>query len=392
MASGTRQLHVRMQGRNADEAHRGSSPLELLYDLTFVVAVSSVSARLADGVGSGEGLLTVIVPYLMVFFAIWWAWINFTWFASAYDTDDVVYRVATLVQMAGVLVIAAGVPAAAAHFDFTAITIGYVVMRVAAVGQWLRAGIEHPASRGTAFRYAAGVLVVQLGWIASLLFVPRSWSPAAFVILAAAELAVPVWAESRVRISWHPGHIAERYSLFVIILLGEGVAAATGAMQRALAVSGITPQLIAVGLSGLVVLFAIWWLYFLEPAARGLRERPRWSYFWGYGHYFLFAAIAAVGAGLEVAVERTGHEAHGGGVVAGYAVAIPVAAVFVLLYVLHRPLVDRPEVPARVLFPAAVATLVLPLAVPAFGVAAMVMALAALSALVVAVTLALRRD
>jgi len=381
-----------MQGRNADEAHRGSSPLELLYDLTFVVAVSSVSARLADGVGSGEGLLTVIVPYLMVFFAIWWAWINFTWFASAYDTDDVVYRVATLVQMAGVLVIAAGVPAAAAHFDFTAITIGYVVMRVAAVGQWLRAGIEHPASRGTAFRYAAGVLVVQLGWIASLLFVPRSWSPAAFVILAAAELAVPVWAESRVRISWHPGHIAERYSLFVIILLGEGVAAATGAMQRALAVSGITPQLIAVGLSGLVVLFAIWWLYFLEPAARGLRERPRWSYFWGYGHYFLFAAIAAVGAGLEVAVERTGHEAHGGGVVAGYAVAIPVAAVFVLLYVLHRPLVDRPEVPARVLFPAAVATLVLPLAVPAFGVAAMVMALAALSALVVAVTLALRRD
>jgi len=392
MASGTRQLHVRMQSRNADEAHRGSSPLELLYDLTFVVAVSSVSARLADGVGSGEGLLTVIVPYLMVFFAIWWAWINFTWFASAYDTDDVVYRVATLVQMAGVLVIAAGVPAAAAHFDFTAITIGYVVMRVAAVGQWLRAGIEHPASRGTAFRYAAGVLVVQLGWIASLLFVPRSWSPAAFVILAAAELAVPVWAESRVRITWHPGHIAERYSLFVIILLGEGVAAATGAMQRALAVSGITPQLIAVGLSGLVMLFAIWWLYFLEPSARGLRERPRWSYFWGYGHYFLFAAIAAVGAGLEVAVERTGHEAHGGGVVAGYAVAIPVAAVFVLLYVLHRPLVDRPEVPARVLFPAAVATLVLPLAVPAFGVAAMVMALAALSALVVAVTLALRRD
>src|SRR4051812_25867337 len=145
MGAGPRQLHVRMQGRSIDEAHRGSSPLELLYDLTFVVAVSSVSAQLADGLGSGGGLQP-IVPYLMVFFAIWWAWINFTWFASAYDTDDAVYRVATLVQMAGVLVIAAGVPAAATHFDFTAITIGYVVMRVAAVGQWLRAGIEHPAS------------------------------------------------------------------------------------------------------------------------------------------------------------------------------------------------------------------------------------------------------
>ena len=48
----------------------------------------------------------------MVFFAIWWAWMNFTWFASAYDTDDAPYRVLTLVQMAGVLVLAAGVPTA----------------------------------------------------------------------------------------------------------------------------------------------------------------------------------------------------------------------------------------------------------------------------------------
>ena len=391
MGAGPRQLHVRMQGRNVDEAHRGSSPLELLYDLTFVVAVSSVSAQLAHGIGSGDGLQP-IVPYLMVFFTIWWAWINFTWFASAYDTDDAVYRVATLVQMAGVLVIAAGVPAAAAHFDFTAITIGYVVMRVAAVGQWLRAGIEHPASRPTAFRYAAGVLLVQLGWIASLLFVPRSWSPVAFLILATAELAVPIWAERKVRTRWHPGHIAERYALFVIILLGEGVAAATGAMQRALAISGVTPRLIAVGLAGLVVLFAVWWLYFLEPAARGLRERPSWSYFWGYGHYLLFASIAAIGAGLEVAVAWTGHDAEVAGVVAGYAVAIPVAVVFALLYVLHRPLVDRAEVPARVLFPAAAVTLLLPLAIPAFGVAAMVVAVAVVAAGAVAVTLGLPRD
>ncbi len=53
-----------------------------------------------------------VVGYLLVFFAIWWAWMNVTWFASAYDTDDVAYRLLTFVQIAGVLVLAAGVPRA----------------------------------------------------------------------------------------------------------------------------------------------------------------------------------------------------------------------------------------------------------------------------------------
>ena len=60
----------------------------------------------------------------MVFFAIWWAWMNFTWFASAYDTDDDVYRITTLVQIAGALILAAGVPRAFADGDFAVVTSG----------------------------------------------------------------------------------------------------------------------------------------------------------------------------------------------------------------------------------------------------------------------------
>ena len=73
-----------------------------------------------------------LVAFLQVFFAIWWAWMNFTWFASSYDTDDVAYRLLTLVQMAGVLVLAAGVPAAAEHSDYRAVTLGYLIMRIGA--------------------------------------------------------------------------------------------------------------------------------------------------------------------------------------------------------------------------------------------------------------------
>ena len=101
-------IRVRMIERATDEPHRVSSPLELLFDLTFVVAIASLTAQLAHGIAEGH-VLDELAPFFMVFFAIWWAWMNFTWFASSYDTDDVIYRLTTMVQMAGALVLAAGV-------------------------------------------------------------------------------------------------------------------------------------------------------------------------------------------------------------------------------------------------------------------------------------------
>jgi low temperature requirement protein LtrA len=380
------QLHVTMRARDRTEKHRASSPLELLFDLTFVVAISSLAAQLAHEISVGHAA-SALLPYLMVFFAIWWAWMNFTWFASGFDTDDVLYRIFTLVQMAGVLVLAAGVPGAFARGDFLAITLGYLIMRIGLIAHWVRAAIEHPESRAIAVRYAGGVSLVQLGWVLRLLL-PAELGVASFVVLAVLDLSVPLFAERAGHTSWHPGHIAERYGLFVIILLGESVAAATAAMQKALASAGVTPALVLLGVAGLVLLFAIWWIYYLEPAERGLTDRPQFSYFWGYGHWFLFAAIAAVGSGIEVAVETAAHVPAIGVVAVGYALAVPVAAYFVLLFALHRPLVDRAEVPAAVLMPAAALALLVPLAAPAVGIPATVALIALIAAAVVVVTIA----
>ena len=84
----------------------------------------------------------------MVFFAIWWGWLNFTWFASAYDTDDWLYRVVTLVQMGGALAVAAGVPRRFDDGDYPVVVIGYVIMRLAMVFQWLRAARDDPPTAG----------------------------------------------------------------------------------------------------------------------------------------------------------------------------------------------------------------------------------------------------
>lgn len=111
---------------------------------------------------AGEGVLN----YAMVFFAIWWAWMNFTWFASAYDNDDALYRVVTLVQIAGVLILAAGVSKAFQDHDFVVVWLGYLVMRLALIAQWLRAArASSGAERRMALRYAGGLALCQIGWV-----------------------------------------------------------------------------------------------------------------------------------------------------------------------------------------------------------------------------------
>lgn len=383
-----RAFRVRMGGRDKDEDHRAATPLELLFDLVFVVAIASLVIQLAHGFA--EGHLDAVIPFLAVFFAIWWAWMNFTWFASAYDTDDALYRIFTVVQMAGVLILAAGVPTAFDEGNFAGVTIGYLVMRVGLVGLWLRASVEHPELRATTRRYAIGVTAVQAGWVLRLLL-PDELAIPSFVILVLADLAVPLWAERTGMTPWHPRHIAERYGLFTIILLGEGVLAATSAVQASISAGGVTAPLVVVGIAGLVLLVGLWWTYFLEPAAEGLQKRRQYSFFWGYGHYLLFAALAAVGAALEVAVEAVTHHIEISEVVVGYVLAVPVALVLVLLWLLHLPFAKTPELPPWILLPGSGLLMLVPLAAPVLGVPGVVVGITLVIAAVVAVTTAVRK-
>jgi low temperature requirement protein LtrA len=252
----------------------------------------------------------------------------------------------------------------------------------------VRAAIEHPETRDVSTRYAIGIAAVQVLWVIRLVFDLPLFT---FPILAVLELLVPVWANRSGKDPWHPHHIAERYGLFVIILLGEGVLAATNGVQAALDASGVTAGLITVGVAGLVILVGLWWVYFLHPAGEGLARRRSWSFYWGYGHYLLFAAVAAVGAGLEVAVEVTGHHTEVTPTTAAVVVAVPVAATLVLIWVLHRPLVERTEVPVVAVFAASALMIGAALAAPMLGLPLVIATIAVLTAAVVGATLARKR-
>jgi low temperature requirement protein LtrA len=376
----------RMDGRDPQEAHRASTPLELLFDLCFVVAVAQAAAQLAHGIEE-QHTAAAVGGFAMVFFAIWWAWMNFTWFASAYDVDDVPYRLLTLLQMAGVLILAAGVPAALDGYDFTLVTVGYAVMRIPLVVQWLRVAREHPDGRRTALRYAGGVAVVQVLWLLRLLL-PLSTGSATFVVLALAELAVPPWAERPRPTAWHPEHIVERYGLFTIIVLGEVILAATVAFQDGMA-AALSGELVLVAVGGLLLMFGIWWTYFLGGEERRLRStRDVWA--WGYAHYPLFGSVAALGAGLEVAVRVAEHRAEVAPLVSGFAVAVPVALCLVLGLLLRRLVRPEGALVAALVVLGAVLLLLCPLLAPVAGIGVAVLAMGVVLAAAVAATMGLR--
>ncbi|WP_125132358.1 low temperature requirement protein A [Microbacterium sp. 10M-3C3] len=331
----------RMVARDRHDSHRVSSPLELLFDLVFVVAVSQASStlhhELSEGVAA-EGVLS----YFMVFFAIWWAWMNFTWFASAFDTDDWLYRVLTIAQMAGVLVLAAGVHDAMVSFDFLVVTWGYVIMRLAMVAQWLRAAVSDPAARPAALRFAIGIGIVQVLWVARLYLLDPAGQFWTFFVLVVAEVLVPVWGELHGRTAWHPHHIAERFGLFTLILLGESLLASANAVIDALdgslasteavrdAASDHVPMadLLSLAASGLVITAAIWWIYFAREQHARLRTL-RDGFRFGYAHYVIFAAVGAVSSGVEVEIDHLSGHSELSDAAAGLALTAPLA-VFLL--------------------------------------------------------------
>jgi low temperature requirement protein LtrA len=304
---------------------------------------------------------------------------NYSWFASAYDNDDVVFRLLTFVIMSGALFLAAGVPDLFTDGQSVTAVTGYAVMRFAMVGLWLRAAAGHPERRLTALWYAGGITVVQLLWIARL-WAPQSWWVATFLGLVVAELLVPVLAEGRHGYTpFHPHHIVERYGLLVIIVLGEVILSSVQAVQGVMAghsgagaaLAGDMAPLLA---GGLLIVFSLWWSYFSRDHVRVVEDaRSMWAF--GYGHYLVFAAIAAVGAAIAAAVDVVQGDAEAGGRPVALALAVAIGVVALSLSGLHA-LGDHETV--RTMVPGGAVTvlcLVVALLAPTVGIAVLLMGL-----------------
>jgi low temperature requirement protein LtrA len=338
----------RMRGRDPHETHRTATPLELLFDLTFAtsfgLAASDAASVLADG-----HVIAGLVGFGFASLAICWAWINFSWFSSAYDTDDWLFRVVTMVQMIGVLVLAAGVPRMFAsiertgRLDNSVMVLGYVIMRVALVFQWLRAATDNRARRRVCLTYAATISIAQVGWVLQIV-APFAASSAIILgsILVLIELAGPVLAERQAGgTPWHAHHIAERHSLFAIIALGEGVVGTVAALSAVVDRQGWTLDAVLTGIAGMGLTFGMWWVYFLVPSGEILQRHRNRAPVWGYVQMLVVTSIVATGAGLRVAANFIEGRATITAIAAVLAVVVPVGVFLLLMYALSYYLVRR---------------------------------------------------
>jgi low temperature requirement protein LtrA len=335
-----------MSGRDPDELHRVSTPLELLYDLTFAVAFAVAGEQLAHLLAEGH-FAAGLIGFVLAVFAVCWCWINYSWFASAYDTDDWAFRVATMVQMVGVIILALGLPPVfhsidAGHTIDNSVTVaGYVVMRLSMIFLWLRAARQDPPRRRACQTYALTIGVAQLGWITLLLaHTTVGLFSASALVLILIELAGPVIAErGKGGTPWHAHHITERYGLLTIITLGETVIGTVASLGAVVQSQGWSLDAVLVVVAGTGLTFGLWWMYFTVPAGEVLKVHRERALPWGYGHMLIFGSIAATGAGLHVAASYISHEAHIGPTATVIAVAVPVGVFAFALFALYTYLV-----------------------------------------------------
>jgi low temperature requirement protein LtrA len=294
---------VRAPDLQTDE-ERSASRLELFFDLAFVLVVAELAISLREdltprGVAVFAGLFTLV----------WWSWVGSTLYANRFDHDDVVYRLYKLCSMAAVIGLAAA--ATEATGERYGIFVGcQLLLRAVLLLQYRRAYRHIEEARPIARLYMIGAALGALLWAVSLV-VPR---PVGFGLWAAAvlvEALVPLLATRHsADVPLHVEHLPERFALFVILVLGESVAAIAHGLHDAEWAGSAMP----VALLSFVLAAGLWWSYFDLAGARAKRllnevggersDRAHDVYI--FGQLPLTLALAGVGAGVELAVVQSG--------------------------------------------------------------------------------------
>jgi low temperature requirement protein LtrA len=269
--------------------------LELFFDLIFVAAVSQVAEPLRH-----EYSLAGLVRFAPLFTLIWWAWTGNAVFSTRFDTDDIVQRALTLLQMFAVAAMAANAQDALDSRSSAGFAAAYAAVRIVLVAQYFRA--RHVLNaRALTTRYLAGHGTAAILWLASA-FVPAPERFAIWALAFAIDLGTP-WLAVPHSVDVPPDatHLPERFGLFTLILLGESVVAVMQGMESQ---EDWTPAAAASAFLGMGISFLIWWWYF--DGVSGASERPIRSrrdalrfHVWSYAHFPLYLGIVILGVGVQ---------------------------------------------------------------------------------------------
>jgi low temperature requirement protein LtrA len=313
--------------RDVDAGDRTSTWLELFFDLCFVAAVAALANGLHD-----DPSLSGLWHFSLLFVPVWWAWMEFTWFATAWDNDDLFHRLTMLAAMLLVIILASGIPDVLHGTDDRQFVLAYAAMQGLLIVMFFRVRPHAGDARRFVRNYMVGDAIGGLLMLASLTVDPplRYWVWAAAVLEL---MIVPAFAVRAYRGQpFDSKHIPERYGLFTIIVLGEGVVAVTAGLGEVSFDGGSA----ASALMGFGIAAAIWWAYFETVSSSALsRDRVAASFLWGYGHLFAYAGIATAAVGVELAIAAGAHADHGLSIATRLMLCAGPAAVLLALAAIH---------------------------------------------------------
>jgi low temperature requirement protein LtrA len=263
--------------------------LELFYDLILVASVSQVALYLA-----GHLSFTGFLGFTLLFVPVWFSWIGATFFHDRFETDDVSHRLLIFALMAANAAVAVHIPTALTT-DPAGFVWSYLGVRAIICFLWWRAGHHSPVARPLTTRYLLGFGLAIGLWLASLSVAGPArltlWVLAVLTELGTPFLTLRIQA-AMPRLS--QSHLPERFGLLTLIVLGETVVGAINAVAGTQA----SRASMGVGLGGLALTFALWWLYFDNVMGRRLRTRPGAIPLWVHAHLWLALALTAEGAGV----------------------------------------------------------------------------------------------
>jgi low temperature requirement protein LtrA len=293
---------------DADRGYEGTvehevTPLELFFDLVFVFALTQVTVLLAD-----HPTWSGVFRGLLVLAALWWAWSVFAWLTSAMDVDEGGVRLVMLASMGAMFGVALAVPGAFGD-DAVLFGVAYLIVRLLHLVLAVVVAGDDPDRGGALLRFAPTAIVG-----ASLLVVAGFLDGDARIIVWVLALAIDYLGPTVIGAGggWRvaPEHFAERHGLIILIVLGESLIA-IGAGAGFELDSGV----IVGAALGIVVVSALWWLYFDVAAifarrrlmqATGLELHRLALHAYSYLHLPMVAGVVLFALGLKTTLGDVG--------------------------------------------------------------------------------------
>jgi low temperature requirement protein LtrA len=281
--------------------HRQATWLELFFDLAFVISIAALTTMLVK-----HPTLGGLALYIGLFFAVFWTWNQFTWYATHFDNDDEFFRLIYLGAILSVLILAASI-GKMSRGDTKLFVASYVLLQGFLAAGWIRVYIQKPEFKSFSLKILIGPVIGSIVWLVSTGFsIPQQyyfWAVAMVIHIAAPYIA---WKTKTFHIPIHPHHIVERYCLFTIIVLGETLVAVTVGMG-----SDPSSGTFITAIFGYIIIACIWWTYFNWDFENiKYFETVSSVFIFGYGHFVVFLAIAAFGAGVDIAIHSAAHGVH----------------------------------------------------------------------------------